>query len=223
MLGVNDFSDDVVRADLMTDSLDAMDVAVHAAERAIADELAELASATRAIGPQLAAAIDVLSATRGKIIVSGIGKSGHVGSKMAATFASTGSPAFFVHSAEALHGDSGMCAEGDTALLISNSGATVEVCAFARMIKDGGLPLIAMTQHADSELGRLADVVVELRYAREADPLRLAPTTSTTLTLLLCDALAVGLMALSGFTAEEFGVRHPGGSLGKLLSSQGLA
>ncbi|MDN5543999.1 MAG: SIS domain-containing protein [Rhodococcus sp. (in: high G+C Gram-positive bacteria)] len=194
-----------------------LDAAVHASKRAIAREIAAVAAATESIDGGLAAALELLHRTRGKIIVSGIGKPGHIGKKIAATLASTGSPAFFIHSTEALHGDSGMVTPGDTALLLSNSGTTAEVCAFASMLKNWDIPIVAMTKSAQSPLGQLADVILELAISEEADPLGLAPTTSTTLKLVLGDALAIGLMTLSGFTAEMFGARHPGGALGQRL------
>ncbi len=194
-----------------------LDRAVNASTKAIEDEIVALSSATQGIDDELAAALTILSGTTGKIVVSGIGKPGHIGKKIAATLASTGSPAFFIHSTEALHGDSGMVRPGDTALLMSNSGATAEVCAFATMLKEWGIPIVAMTRSAQSPLGQMADATIELEIPREADPLGLAPTSSTTLKLVLGDALAVGLMSLSGFTAEDFAERHPGGALGAQL------
>lgn len=194
-----------------------LDEAVVASTKAIEDEIVALSSATQGIDDELAAALTVLSGTTGKIVVSGIGKPGHIGKKIAATLASTGSPAFFIHSTEALHGDSGMVRPGDTALLMSNSGTTAEVCAFAAMLKEWGIPIVAMTRSAQSPLGQLADATLELRIPREADPLGLAPTSSTTLKLVLGDALAIGLMSLSGFTAEDFAKHHPGGALGVQL------
>ncbi|MFZ1382311.1 MAG: SIS domain-containing protein [Scrofimicrobium sp.] len=194
-----------------------LDKAVSASTKAIEDEIVALSSATQGIDDELAAALTILNSTTGKIVVSGIGKPGHIGKKIAATLASTGSPAFFIHSTEALHGDSGMVRPGDTALLMSNSGTTAEVCAFATMLKEWGVPIVAMTRSAQSPLGQLADATIELEIPREADPLGLAPTSSTTLKLVLGDALAVGLMSLSGFTAEDFAKRHPGGALGAQL------
>lgn len=193
------------------------DDAVAASTKAIEDEIVALSSATQGIDDELAAALEILSRTTGKIVVSGIGKPGHIGKKIAATLASTGSPAFFIHATEALHGDSGMVRPGDTALLMSNSGTTAEVCTFAEMLKEWGIPIVAMTKSAQSPLGQLADATIELKVPREADPLGLAPTSSTTLKLVLGDALAVGLMSLSGFTAADFAKRHPGGALGVQL------
>ncbi|SNU00527.1 arabinose-5-phosphate isomerase [Ruaniaceae bacterium KH17] len=207
------------REGMSMNSQGSLDVAVNVAEKAIASEIAGVTAATQGIGDQLSAALELLHGTTGKIIVSGIGKPGHIGKKIAATMASTGSPAFFVHSTEALHGDSGMAVPGDSAILLSNSGTTAEVCAFASMLKSWGIPIVAMTKSKDSPLGKLADVTLELKFGAEADPLGLAPTTSTTLKLILGDALAVGLMQLSGFTPEEFGARHPGGALGQQLTN----
>ncbi len=167
----------------------------------------------------LPAAIELLSSATGRVLVSGLGKSGHIGAKMAATLASTGTPAQFVHSAEALHGDSGMATAGDVAILISYSGETTEVCHFARMLADQGVPVIAMTRRRESTLARLAEVWLSIEVEREADPLSLAPTASTASTLALGDALAAALMTISGFTTEEFHRRHPGGSLGAQLST----
>lgn len=193
--------------------------AVAAATRAISVEIADISVAVGGIEESLSRALELLHNTPGKIIVSGIGKPGHIGKKIAATLASTGSPAFFVHATEALHGDSGMATTGDSAILLSNSGTTAEVCAFGSMLKSWGIPIVAMTKSAHSPLGQLADVTLELHLPSEADPLGLAPTTSTTLKLILGDALAIGLMTLSGFTAEDFGARHPGGALGQQLAN----
>ncbi|MCI5825536.1 MAG: SIS domain-containing protein [Arcanobacterium sp.] len=166
----------------------------------------------------LASAIELLLSVRGKVVVCGLGKSGHIGKKMAASFASTGTPSFFVHAAEALHGDSGMFTVGDVGILISNSGETREVCEVASLMKKTHIPFLALTRSAESSLGRLANVVVPLSYEREADPLGLAPTTSTTVTLLIGDALVCALMAMKGITSEDFFLHHPGGSLGKKLA-----
>ena len=196
-----------------------LDGAVAAATRAISVEISDISAAVNGIDDDLARALELLNNTSGKIVVSGIGKPGHIGKKIAATLASTGSPAFFVHATEALHGDSGMAMPGDSAILLSNSGTTAEVCAFGSMLKNWGIPIVAMTKSAQSPLGQLADVTLELRLPGEADPLGLAPTSSTTLKLILGDALAIGLMTLSGFDAEGFGARHPGGALGQQLAN----
>lgn len=153
----------------------------------------------------------------GKVIVSGIGKSGHIANKIAATFASTGTPAFFVHPGEASHGDLGMLSTGDIVLAISNSGETAELLTIVPVIKRMGIPLIAMTGKPDSTLAQLADVHICVSVPKEACPLGLAPTASTTATLAMGDALAVAVLDARGFSADDFALSHPGGSLGKKL------
>lgn len=154
---------------------------------------------------------------RGRVVVTGMGKSGHIGNKIAATLASTGSPSFFLHPAEASHGDIGMITAGDVVLGISNSGETNEVLTILPSIKRLEAPLIVMTGRANSTLARAADVVLDVSVAAEACPLNLAPTTSTTVTLALGDALAVSVLEARGFTHEDFARSHPGGSLGRRL------
>ncbi len=153
----------------------------------------------------------------GKLIVSGIGKSGHIANKIAATFASTGTPAFFVHPGEASHGDLGMLSSGDIVLAISNSGETAELLTIVPVIKRMGIPLIAMTGKPESTLAQLADVHICVSVPKEACPLGLAPTASTTATLAMGDALAVAVLDVRGFSADDFALSHPGGSLGKKL------
>jgi arabinose-5-phosphate isomerase len=162
-------------------------------------------------------AVGILAAAEGRVIVSGIGKSGHIGQKLAATFASTGTPAFFVHASEASHGDLGMITPQDVIVAISWSGESVElrnIVTYSRRFK---VPLIALTSRADSALGKQADVVLQLPRAKEACPHGLAPTTSTTMQLALGDCLAIALLENKGFTAHDFSVFHPGGSLGASL------
>jgi len=154
---------------------------------------------------------------RGRIVVTGMGKSGHIGNKIAATLASTGSPAFFVHPGEASHGDLGMITGGDVVLALSNSGETAEIITILPIIKRLGVPLIAMTGNPDSTLSREADVNIDVSVAKEACPLGLAPTASTTATLAMGDALAVALLEARGFTEQDFARSHPGGSLGRRL------
>lgn len=154
---------------------------------------------------------------RGRVVVIGMGKSGHIGNKIAATLASTGTPAFFVHPAEASHGDLGMITADDLVLAISNSGETDEVLTILPMIKRLGVALIAMTGNANSTLAKQADVHLDISVKKEACPLNLAPTASTTATLALGDALAVALLDARGFNAEDFARSHPGGKLGKRL------
>ncbi len=153
----------------------------------------------------------------GRIVVLGMGKSGHVGGKIAATLASTGSPAFFVHPGEASHGDLGMITPQDVVLALSNSGETVEMLTILPLIRRLGAPLIAMTGKPTSTLAREADVHLDVSVSREACPLGLAPTSSTTATLAMGDALAVALLEARGFTAEDFALSHPGGALGRRL------
>lgn len=154
---------------------------------------------------------------RGRVIVTGMGKSGHVGSKIAATLASTGTPAFFVHPAEARHGDLGMITGNDVVIAISNSGNTEEVVSILPVIKRKGTPLIAMTGDPRSTLATQANVNLDVTVEKEACPLGLAPTASTTATLVMGDALAVALLEARGFTADDFALSHPGGSLGRKL------
>jgi arabinose-5-phosphate isomerase len=158
-----------------------------------------------------------LLACRGRIVVLGMGKSGHIGGKIAATLASTGSPAFFVHPGEASHGDLGMITAQDVVLALSNSGETDEISALLPLIKRLGAPLIALTGNAGSTLAREADVVLDVSVAKEACPLGLAPTASTTATLVMGDALAIALLEARGFTADDFARSHPGGRLGRRL------
>jgi arabinose-5-phosphate isomerase len=154
---------------------------------------------------------------KGRVIIIGMGKSGHIGGKIAATLASTGTPSFFVHPGEASHGDLGMVTQEDVVLTISNSGETGEVLAIIPVIKRIGSKLIAMTSNASSTLASLADTHICIKVEQEACPLGLAPTSSTTATLVMGDALAVALLNARGFTADDFALSHPGGSLGKRL------
>jgi len=154
---------------------------------------------------------------KGRVIVIGMGKSGHIGGKIAATLASTGTPAFFVHPGEASHGDLGMITSSDVVLTISNSGETSEVLAIIPVIKRIGAKLISMTGNNESTLAKLADTHVCIKVSEEACPLGLAPTSSTTATLVMGDALAVALLNARDFTADDFALSHPGGSLGKRL------
>ena len=153
----------------------------------------------------------------GRIIVIGMGKSGHVGNKIAATLASTGTPAFFVHPGEASHGDLGMITRDDVVMCISNSGETSEVLSIIPVIKRIGAKMISLTGNPDSTMAKLSDVHVCIKVSQEACPLGLAPTASTTATLVMGDAMAVALLETRGFTADDFALSHPGGSLGKRL------
>ncbi|WP_286233574.1 KpsF/GutQ family sugar-phosphate isomerase [Thalassotalea sediminis] len=162
-------------------------------------------------------ACQLMMQTTGRVIVIGMGKSGHVGGKIAATFASTGTPAFFVHPGEASHGDLGMITAQDVVLAISNSGETGEVLAILPVIKRIGAKLVAMSSNPTSTLAKLSDTHVCIKVTQEACPLGLAPTSSTTATLVMGDAIAVALLNARGFTADDFALSHPGGSLGKRL------
>ena len=168
-------------------------------------------------GESFAAAVHAMLEGRGRVVVMGIGKSGHVGRKIAATLASTGTPAMFVHPAEASHGDLGMVMPGDIVLAISNSGESDELAAVLPAIKRLGVMLIAITGRADSALARHADLVLDSAVDQEACPLNLAPTASTTAQMALGDALAVALLDARGFKAEDFARSHPGGALGRKL------
>jgi arabinose-5-phosphate isomerase len=154
---------------------------------------------------------------KGRVIVIGMGKSGHIGGKIAATLASTGTPAFFVHPGEASHGDLGMITPDDVVLTISNSGETAEVLAIVPVIRRIGAKLIAMSSNVNSTLAKLSNVHICIQVSKEACPLGLAPTSSTTATLVMGDALAVALLNARGFTADDFALSHPGGTLGKRL------
>ena len=162
-------------------------------------------------------AVELILSTKGKLIITGVGKSGLVGAKMAATFASTGTSSFFLHPTEALHGDLGMIGKADAVLAISNSGESEELTKILPHIKRFDIPLIGMTGNKDSSLGRYADVWLDISVEKEACPLNTAPTASTTLTMALGDVLAVALMEKRGFKKEDFASFHPGGALGKKL------
>ncbi|HEY1043608.1 MAG TPA: KpsF/GutQ family sugar-phosphate isomerase [Telluria sp.] len=165
----------------------------------------------------VARAVQLLLGCTGRVVISGIGKSGHIARKIAATLASTGTPAMFVHPAEAAHGDLGMVTAHDAFIAISNSGEASELLSIVGIIKRMGAPLISMTGKPDSSLGKLADVHLDVSVAKEACPLNLAPTASTTVTLALGDALAVALLDARGFREEDFARSHPGGALGRRL------
>lgn len=169
------------------------------------------------IGPSFVDAVRKILEVRGRVVVMGMGKSGHVGRKIAATLASTGTPAMFVHPAEASHGDLGMIKAVDLVLAISNSGEVEELMVILPVVKRQGVPLIAMTGGADSTLARHADIVLDSGVEKEACPLNLAPTASTTAQMALGDALAVALLDARGFGTEDFARSHPGGALGRKL------
>ncbi|RKX59523.1 MAG: KpsF/GutQ family sugar-phosphate isomerase [Thermodesulfobacteriota bacterium] len=162
-------------------------------------------------------AIDLILESKGRVVVSGIGKSGLIGRKISATLSSTGTPSFFLHPVEALHGDLGMVTQDDILLAISYSGNTLEICELAAILKRRGIKIISFTGGINSTLAKLSDVVINVKINREACPFNLAPTTSTTATLALGDALAICLFELKGLSSEDFRRNHPGGSLGERL------
>ncbi len=190
---------------------------VGVARAVLAAEATGLRALSAALDERFTDAVGRLAACSGRVVVSGMGKSGHVGRKVAATFASTGTPAMFVHPAEASHGDLGMIMADDAVLALSNSGETPELADLVAHARRFGLPLIAITARPASTLARAADIVLALPAAPEACPLGLAPTTSTTMQLALGDALAVALLTRRGFTHNEFSAFHPGGKLGAKL------
>jgi arabinose-5-phosphate isomerase len=195
--------------------------ALDAAREVLRHEAAMLEAMADRLDHAFSRAIDRLQASEGRIVVSGLGKSGLVGRKIAATFASTGAPAFFIHAGEALHGDAGMLLPEDVLIALSNSGETTEVVRFARMARERGTVVIALVGSPGSTLGREADEVLDVGVEREADPLNLAPTASTTATIAMGDALSVALMTLRGFRSEDFFRQHPHGPLGQRVERTG--
>jgi arabinose-5-phosphate isomerase len=180
-------------------------------------ETQAIAALAEQINEHFVLACKLMFACKGRVVVTGMGKSGHIAGKIAATLASTGTPAFFVHSGEASHGDLGMITAQDVVLALSNSGETEEVITILPIIKRLGVPLIAMTGNASSTLAKFATAHIDVAVAQEACPLGLAPTSSTTAALVMGDALAVSLLEARGFTRDDFALSHPGGSLGKRL------
>lgn len=183
----------------------------------IATELAEITALQARIDENFSNACELLLSCKGRIVITGMGKSGHIGGKIAATLASTGSPAFFVHPGEASHGDLGMITKNDVVIALSNSGNTAEIATIIPILKRFGVPLISMTGDKNSSLATAANINLDVSVSKEACPHDLAPTSSTTVALVMGDALAVALLQARGFTAEDFALSHPGGSLGKRL------
>ena len=204
---------------------DHANAAIESALRTLDAEAGGVAAITAALQADLrapfAAAVDCIGNAKGRLIVTGLGKSGHIGRKIAATFASTGTPAFFVHAAEASHGDLGMITADDVILALSWSGEQPEMKNLITYATRFGIPLIAMTADRESTLSKAADVALTLPKAREACPHNLAPTTSSLMMLALGDALAIALLESRGFTSVDFSVLHPGGKLGALLKYTG--
>jgi len=180
-------------------------------------EAQALIEGSERLGEEMSRAVEIILACKGKLVITGVGKSGLIGAKIAATFASTGTPSFFLHPTEALHGDLGMIGRDDAVLAISYSGESPELSSILPHIKRFDIPLIGMTRNADSTLGRFSDEVININVTHEACPLDIAPTSSTTLTLAMGDALAVCLMKARNFQKEDFASFHPGGALGKRL------
>lgn len=187
------------------------------ARKVLKTEASALDALADSLGDEFVAAVHMLASAPGRVVVSGMGKSGHVARKIAATLASTGRPAFYVHPGEASHGDLGMITPGDAVVALSNSGETPELSDIVAYTRRFEIPLVAMTSRAGSSLAQAADVALILPAIPEACPMGLAPTTSTTMMLALGDALAVALLERSGFTAADFRVYHPGGKLGQRL------
>lgn len=198
---------------------------IDSAKRTIKTEIDGLSALLNSIDDNFSAAVEIIQATKdrpkGRLIVTGMGKSGHVGQKMVATFASTGTPCSFVHPAEASHGDLGMITNDDAVIALSNSGETAELSDILAYTKRFGIPLIAMTSNKQSTLGQNATVCLTLPKAAEACPIGMAPTTSTTMMMALGDALAIALLERMGMTREQFKLFHPGGKLGQKLLKVG--
>jgi arabinose-5-phosphate isomerase len=190
---------------------------VERGKRVLALEAAAIQRLADALDPAFARAVELLAAAKGRVIVSGVGKSGLIARKIAATFTSTGTPATFLHPVDSLHGDLGIVTREDVAIVLSKSGASDEVFGLVTQLKRLGVPLIAVTGDADSPLGKQATVVLDASVEDEACPETLAPTASTTVALALGDALAVTLLEVKGFRREDFAALHPGGALGRKL------
>ncbi|WXL26702.1 KpsF/GutQ family sugar-phosphate isomerase [Ectopseudomonas mendocina] len=190
---------------------------IQSAQRTIRLEAEAIQDLLQRINGDFVRACQLILECKGRVVVVGMGKSGHIGNKIAATLASTGTTAFFVHPAEASHGDMGMITRDDVVLALSNSGTTAEIVTLLPLIKRLGITLISMTGNPDSALAQAAEVNLDARVSQEACPLNLAPTSSTTVSLVLGDALAIALLEARGFTAEDFAFSHPGGALGRRL------
>lgn len=193
------------------------DIVLDVARKAIHTEALALKHLEASLGEAFVRAVDIILASKGKVVVTGMGKSGHVGCKIAATLASTGTPSFFLHPAEAFHGDLGMISKDDVILALSYSGETDEILKLVPFVHDNGNRLIAMTGNAESSLSKNADVHLDVAVKQEACILQLAPTSSTTAQIALGDALAIALMKMRDFTSVDFARLHPGGSLGRRL------
>ncbi|MFQ3199875.1 MAG: arabinose-5-phosphate isomerase [Zhongshania sp.] len=190
---------------------------ISSAQRVINMERDAVSVLAERIDESFERACNILLSCKGRVVVTGMGKSGHIGNKIAATLASTGTPAFFVHPGEASHGDLGMITAGDVVIALSNSGTSAELITILPLLKLLAVPVIALTGNPASELATTADVHLNVGVKEEACPLNLAPTSSTTVTLVMGDALAIALLEARGFTANDFAMSHPGGALGRRL------
>ena len=202
---------------MMTPSSVQPDTVLASVRRTFDIEIAGLSALRERLGEALVRAVDLILASRGRVVVTGLGKSGHIARKIAATLASTGTPSFFMHAAEAVHGDLGMLTRDDLVVAISYSGSGAELLTIVSIAKRLGTPLIAFTGNTRSELALAADIHLDVHVAHEACPLDLAPTASTTASLVLGDALAVACLEARGFSREDFALSHPGGALGRRL------
>ena len=193
------------------------DLDINCAIQTINNEITTIEKLRDSLNKTYTQALDAMQNAKGRIIITGMGKSGHIGKKIAASLASTGTPSFFVHPAEASHGDLGMITEDDVVIAISNSGESKELVDILNYCKRFGIKLIAITKNPNSSLGKAGDIILQLPNNGEACPLGLAPTSSTTATLVLGDILTAGLIQRKGFTKADFNQRHPGGKLGSIL------
>lgn len=196
---------------------DQLDKLCQLGQAVIEIEAAAVSALSSRIDSHFAKACQYLIGCNGRVVVIGMGKSGHIGGKIAATLASTGTPAFFVHPGEASHGDMGMITKQDVVLALSNSGETPEIITLLPLIKRLGVPLIALTGNLQSTIAKAAEINIDVSVEKEACPLGLAPTSSSTVALVMGDALAIALLEAKGFTVDDFALAHPGGSLGKKL------
>ena len=201
----------------LTNQTDNLSNIISYAKQILAAETEAIREASHHIDQEFAHAVETLAANQGRVVVSGIGKSGLIGQKISATFASTGTPSFFLHAAEAVHGDFGRITRQDLVLLLSNSGTTDEVVSLAALLKNDSIPIISLTSSSESPLGKLSERVIQFGNLQEACPHDLAPTASTAAMLALGDALALSASKLKAFSEEDFHRTHPKGSLGKLL------
>lgn len=193
-----------------------MDI-LNMAKEVIKDEVQAIESVCEGLDQNFEIAVELILACKGKVVFTGLGKSGHIAKKLAATFSSIGTPSFFVHATEALHGDLGMIGKEDIVIAISNSGETKELIEIIPSLRIIGSKIISITANEQSSLAKNSDIHIKVKVSREADHLNIAPTSSTTSVLAVGDAIAVTLSTIKGFKRENFAVYHPGGSLGKML------